>query len=729
MNKQRSPYKSKTFNDPSDSGDASERQFNLRELWMPIVSWRRLVLAIFVLGILAGCYMASKPRRYLANGSMRIQPGAASAYQISPSEALSGGSAADTKINTEISIMQSRTIVVKVATDLNLANEPAFWGVKKLKQARSINDPDTREAVIERMRGILLVAHEPKNEIVDISCTTTSPALSAKIVNSIINEYIAHIFQVRYGSTERVSKWLVSQLDDLKKQVEQDQEQLVSLQDRLGILGLDQKSSDYLVADALQGITRASGEATITRIIAEAKLRFLQDSDPNLIESEQPMLQNGVSTQGGLLQSLRNSQAEAKAAYADLTAKFGPTYPDVKQAKARLDTLNQEVAMEQARILNQAKVSYSAAKANEEMTERTLADHKEEAFRSHDNMVRYVVLQREYESNRVLYEGLMQRLRVAGINAGLESAQVDVVDIADVPTRSRFPSPLAWLVLCAVVSVLLGAFLAILADVLDTRLDSAEDAEKQLGLPLLAMLPLIEPPPFGNPFPILTAPQSGYSEGVQLLRSSILLARAEGPPRSLLITSSFPGEGKSTVARNLAAMFATHGARVLLIDADLHKPSQTAELKLRSKLGLSELLSSDARLKDVVLPVPAVPGLSILPTGPLPPNPATLLSSNRMKLILEEALAAFDFVVIDSSPVLSVSDPVLCASFVDMVLFVVRDRITHAKPARQAISLLARGNGDIGGFVMNGVDNRLNPYRKYYNYGNYGTTDGAKEKK
>ncbi len=623
--------------------------------------------------------------------------------------------------------MQSRGIVLKVAGNLDLANDPAFWGVRTIGR-RSLADPTTREDVLKQFARIVIIVHEPKTEIVDITATTTSPLLSSKIVNELINEYIAHIFQVRFGSTERVTKWLVSQLDDLKRSVESDQEQLVNLQDKLGVLGLDQKSSAYLLADSLEGITKATGDATVNRILAEARLKFIENSDPNLLEGEQPLLQGSSTTQAGLLSNLRNSEAEAKAHYADLSAKFGPDYPDVKQAKARLDALDEAVNLEQKRIFSQARQAYSAARANEQLTEKALNDRKQDAFKSHDSMVRFVILQREYESDRVLYEGLMQRLRVAGINAGLESAQVDVVDLADVPTLARRPSPTQWVLICAILGLVAGSFMAIVLSLLDTRLGSVEEATKQLGLPLFSILPLLPEDDFREPFPVLKDPQSSFSQGMQLLRNSTLLARAEGPPKIIMITSTVPSEGKSTISRNMVALLASYNARVLLVDADLHKSSQNFLIGGKTNQGLSKYLSSSLPLNTFIHALPTVQNGFFLPTGSLPPNPATLLASDNMKRLLDEARTEFDFVVLDLPPSLSVADPILIAPLADLVVFVVRENVATSKQAKHALSLLRRGGANLGGFVMNGVSNRRNPYGSYYY--KYGDSQGsAKEPK
>jgi len=708
------------------SSDPTDGQLpGIKELWVAVLSHLYLVGGIIALGVLVGFYASTSPRRYTSDAILRIQPSNGSALELSSSQSLGGSNPTDEKINSELAIMQGRTILLKVAADLNLADNPNFWG-RKVAPHLNMSDPSARDMVMGQMHGILLFTREPKTDIVHITCTTTSPLLSAQIANSITNAYLARIIQLRYGSTERVSTWLVGQLNVLRDQVEHDQEQLVDLQSKLGVLGLDQKSSAYLLADSLESITKASSDATIERIVAEAKLRVLSDSDPNLIENEQQPLQ-GNSPGGGLLQNLRSSQAEAAAAYANLTAKFGSNYPDVKQAKAKLDEVNKAVQTEQQRILNQAKSSYSAAASNEKMTSDVLNDLKTKAFTSHDNMVRYVVLQRQYEADRILYESLMQRLHVAGINAGLESAQVDIVDLADISSIARRPLPYERFLICVCASILLAIILAIAVDFLDTRVRRPEDAERQLNIPLLSVLQRF--PSDGKKANFEEIRSGAYAEGQQLLRSSVLMSTPDRPPNSIMVTSALPGEGKSTVSRGLAAMLAMHNSRVLLIDADLHRPAQSLALKLQPLRGLSDLLTSSVDPSEVIIPIPEVDGLFLLPSGRCPPQPATLLSSDKMRQIIARMKSEFDFVVIDSPPVLRVSDTVLCGPLVETVVLIVRENMADLSAIRQTIHLIRRGGGNVIGFAMNATTARGGGYDSYYRqYGYYGLNEKSGSK-
>jgi capsular exopolysaccharide synthesis family protein len=708
---------------PRVTPEISEDQLpTIRELVAGLLSHLWVVAICLVLGVIAGWYYSSAPRRYTSVAILRIQPSNGSGIALSTSQTLSGASSSDEKINSELAIMGGRTILLKVADDLHLIDNPDFWGTKTPPHL-NMADPKTRDIVMARMHAILLFTREPKSDIVEISCITPSPMLSSQIPNTITNEYIARIFQVRYSSTERVAVWLSAQLNELRDQVEHDQKQLVILQDKLGVLGLNQGNNTYLLADSLESLTKASSEATIQRILAEAKLRVLSDSDPNLIEGEQPPLQ-GPAGVAGLLPTLRASQAEAAANYANLSAKLGSNYPDVRQAKARLDELNRAVATEQKRILNQAKTAYSAASSNEHMTANALKELQTKAFTSRDDMVTYVVLERQYVADRELYETLMQRLRVAGINAGLESAQVDIVDQADISSIPKNPLPYQWFLFLSLGGLVVGVILAILIDRLDTRLRKPSEAERKLNLPVLSVLQTFVPVYSAGKGTRFAELQSGaYAEGQQLLRSSVLLSKPDRPPNSILVTSSIAGEGKSTVSRGLAAMLAMHNARVLLIDADLHRPSQGLLLDSKPARGLSDVLTSSIDPTDVIVPAPGRQGLFVMPAGPLPPNPATLLSSKIMRETVDQMKKMFDFVVIDSPPVLLLSDTILCASLVDVVVLVVRENMAELNEVRQTINLLRRARGNVIGFVMNATTHRGSGYGSYYQgYGQYGNT-------
>ncbi|WP_182275933.1 polysaccharide biosynthesis tyrosine autokinase [Granulicella sp. 5B5] len=644
-------------------------------------------------------------------------------FQLSASSALQGSSSLDDKLNTEVLVLTSDSLLLHVAKDLDLANKPEFFEPARTRH-QVLDAPETRDAIIAQMKKSLDIAHVPKSEIISISATTHSGSLSANLVNTLINDYISNSLEVRFGSTRRVSQWLIGQLNELKGQVQSDQEKLVDLESKLGLLALDPRNPAYLNAGALATLSRASSDATLQRIVAEARYRYLNESDPNLIESEQAVL-GGEQSQNSLLKNLRASQADALANYASLTAQFGKNYPAVKEAKAKVDTLSQQIKTEEDRILSQSKLAYSAATANEAMTKTALAEQQKDAFQSRDEMVRYAILQREYESHRTLYEGLVQRLEEASVDSGLQSAQIDVVDLGVPPSRARLPSPWMLFVGAVFVLLLLGAIAAVTIDLLKATFETLEEIEQGLHLPGLCLLPLETDEDQHLPFVSITKPTTHYAEGIQMVRNALLMAKPDERNNLFMVVSTVPAEGKSTIARETAATFAEHGSKVLLIDGDLRKPSQHIRMGLRREPGLTSVVSGATTFEKAVQRPAGADNLWVLTAGAAPPNAAVVWGSEKMKEVLDYCRSQFDYVILDSAPVLAVADSVVAATLADSVVLVIRHQTVDQRSIRQALTQLNRAGAHVAGVVLNAVDLRWNRYTSYYGnytYGAYGET-------
>jgi capsular exopolysaccharide synthesis family protein len=698
--------------------EIEESEFSLFNL-VEIVYRRRLVVLIAALVIfLVAIFIATRPSKFEAVGALRIEPGSSGRYSTSSVSALTAG--AGDKVVSETEILQSRTVYLRVARELNLASDPAFWGVARLP-ARSLDDPKWRDLTLARMHRKIRVDHNPKDEIVRVYAETTSPELSAKIVNTVINDYIENLFRMRAGANHRVADWLLTQLDDLKRQIESDQKSLIELQGKLGIIGLDDKSNNYLPAETLDQLTKASTDATIQRIVSEAKYRFLSETTPGLIEGEQPLLNGNSSETQGLLQTLRNSQATAAAEYARLSAQFGPNYPDVKQAKAQLESDRAQVKAEEARIVNQARLAYNAAKANEDLTNGMVSKQRSDVSRTKDDMARYATLLHDYQGHRSLYEGLVQRLREAGITSGLESGEIDIVDLADAP---YFPSSLSpWITLLGgvLVSILFGCFVALVLEVFDTKVSTSEQAEKISRLPLLGLVPKLstinQRDSMSHHLPeVASAPRSHYAESMQSLRNSLLMMTRRGSTaRIILITSSLPGEGKSTTSRNLAFTFSLHNTRTLLIDCDLRRGRVAHALNVLNTVGLSDVLTGRSALEDAIVPIAGADKLFVLPTGAYPPQAAVLVSSQAMVDLLEQCRDQYDCVILDCPPLIGLTDALTLCDFADVVLVVVREEYTQKRALQAAVKSLASIPDKAIGFAMNGVSEGS----QGYGYGGY----------
>jgi succinoglycan biosynthesis transport protein ExoP len=709
-----------------DNSGASDETpiFSFTNVWVSLLRRRWIIFAFMLLGLAAGFTLSLRSRKFTSEGMLRIEPSRSSMYQLSASQALGGDSSLDAKLNTEVIVMTSDGLLLRVAKDLDLANKPEFYP-KAAKEHQILDAPKTRDSILLLMKKALIVQHVPKSEVVSIAATTHSATLSANLINTLINDYISDVLEVRFGSTQRVSTWLIGQLDELKGQVQSDQEELVELESRLGVLSVDPKSSTYLNADALAELSRASSEATINRILAEARYRYVKDADPNLLESEESLLGKGNES-NSLLQGLRLQLAQAQADYASLTSQFGANYPPVKDAKAKVDSISKQVRAEELRIINQSKLAYSAASANEQMTTAALTGQQKEAFHSRNDLVRFAILQREYESHRQLYESLVQRLKEAGIDSGLQSAQVDIVDLAKPPSEPRAPAPSTWIVGATLFSLFLGCITAIIVDMIEVKFDSVEDTERRLRIPGLSTLPLETPADQALPFLTLEHATSDYAEGMQLVRNALLLSNPDRQPKVILVTSAWPKEGKSTIARELAAVFAQHASKVLLIDGDLRKPSQHTRIGLPRAPGLSTVVTGTSTFENAVHKIDGAPGLYVLTAGPTPPQSAVLWNSSKMRELMEYCRQEFDFVILDSAPVLSVVDGVLGVPLVDTALLVIRYHTADQRSIQRAVQLLQRAGAVFSGFVLNAVDTRWNRYMPYYNkytYGTYGTEE------
>jgi capsular exopolysaccharide synthesis family protein len=317
-------------------------------------------------------------------------------------------------------------------------------------------------------------------------------------------------------------------------------------------------------------------------------------------------------------------------------------------------------------------------------------------------------------------------LKEAGIDSGLQSAQVDIVDLAKPPSEPRAPAPSTWIVGATLFSLFLGCITAIIVDMIEVKFDSVEDTERRLRIPGLSTLPLETPADQALPFLTLEHATSDYAEGMQLVRNALLLSNPDKQPKVILVTSAWPKEGKSTIARELAAVFAQHASKVLLIDGDLRKPSQHTRIGLPRAPGLSTVVTGTSTFENAVHKIDGAPGLYVLTAGPTPPQSAVLWNSSKMRELMEYCRQEFDFVILDSAPVLSVVDGVLGVPLVDTALLVIRYHTADQRSIQRAVQLLQRAGAVFSGFVLNAVDTRWNRYMPYYNkytYGTYGTEE------
>jgi succinoglycan biosynthesis transport protein ExoP len=700
---------------PGTTQNASDA--TLSEAWVTIRSRKKLIIAVALLGAIYGFYQgATQPRLYTAGGTIEIRSGSSNEYRIGASA--SGG---DSRLPTEVAILKSNSLLLSVARDRNLANDPAFMGPSARYQ--NIDDPAVRQRVIGALQRDIGVGVVPKTDLVNITCTTGKAQLSADIVNQLVQDYIVHSFQSRADATKRVEAFFSTQLDDLKQQVETSQEEMLELQKKLGVLGFDPK--DNQITATLDELNRAVGTAELARIAAETRYQVLSNMDPSILD------QTGNAYAPSNVSSLRSQLNNDLSHLAELETTEGPNHPDVKAIRNQIAELDRQIGVEEGRILSEAKQAFLASKAEENQTGAALDAEKATAYKLRDDLLQYTLREREFEANRTLYDGLESRLRTAGVEAGLESTEIEPIDPAYAPLGPTLKPRTGIVVIDTFVMLIFGVILAFLLESLDTGLRSVAEIEAVSGLPSLALIPRARRSVSDETslstamrnLGTLSSPKSQFSEAFRALRTSLLLSVAGGEPQVILLTSATPSEGKTTVSINLACVLAQRNVRVLIIDADLRRPTVHHRFGLNGKVGLTSVLTGSASLEEAIQTVPEIPQLDVLVSGPVPPFPTEMLSSETMHQLLDRCKGMYTHIVMDSPPLLSVTDSVVLARDADAVVMIVRHGKSSKHAMRRARDLLIRSGAPVTGIVLNAVDLNSPEYYAYYGY--YGYTGYA----
>ncbi len=703
---------------PGIANDGPRADTTLSDTLLVIRKRKWLIILAGLLGFAYGYYQSSKqPRLFIAYGDIEIRSGTASEYRVNNAPL-----AEDTyDIPTQTTILKSDNLLLTVARDLDLPNNPDFIGAAGPIPHRSIDDPAVREQMLGALQNDITIAPVPHTDIVRITCSTLNGKLSADIVNKLIREYKQYSFQSRYDASKDVSNWLSNQLGDLKQQVTTSQEQMIDLGKRLGVLGPD--TSENQITSSIGDLTRASSQAQINRIVVESRYRVLTGMDPSALDAS-------VGTVGGqasqALAGLRGQRENLRSQLSGVDVTAGPNLPRVRTLRAQLAELDRQINEEQNRVLIQAREDLVAARADESQTRGALEAAKSDAYKLRDDLVEYTIRQREFESKRQLYEGLLQRLSTAGVQAGLESQEVDIVDNAVPPIGPSLQPRGSVLITNTIIWAGIAVILSFILESLDTSLSSVAEIEQISGLPSLALIPKARrsadpttQTPAQRNLVVLTNPKSQFAEAFRALRTSLLLSIAGREPQVILLTSATPSEGKTTASLNLAAVLAQRDVRVLLIDADLRRPTVHHRFGLNGKVGLTSVLTGSIGLKDAVQNVPDLPTLDVLPSGPIPPFPTEMLSSDAMRRLVEESRGIYTHIVMDSPPLLSVTDSVVMAREADAVVLIVRHGKSTKHAVRRARDLLLRSGAKLAGIALNAVDLSSPEYYSYYGYSGY----------
>jgi len=639
------------------------------------------------------------------------------------------GAQSEQKMTTQLAIISSQSMTWDVIKALKLYTNPEF--VRKVDPGR---DPDTIPAtdkllLIQQVQSGLTVQFERGTEVADIKYRSTDPKMAVLIANAIASAYIQRNVHTRYATTKSASDWIEEQLFSLRMRADRADQDFTAFQRKTGILQTDDVHSVEL--DKMAQLNSALSAAETLRIGKEISFHESVTTDPDLV-----LPPASVSA----LLALRSQEATLQAQYASMSPRYGDAYPRMLQLKSQIEQVQASIASQIFRGREQLKGDFNAAQQNENSLRAAVEDQRRTILGMNEDMLHFMLLKRQLAASRNLYEGLTQRLQEAQITSGLSVDSIAIIDPALQPYVPAEPRRTFNMEVGIFLGIILGLASALFADAFNATIQSFDDIKLYTGLNVLGLVPHVDLQKVtednkrkrGDQGALLgpqlvTDSQSPFAESFRNLRSSVLLSSPGSPPQVILIASAWPKEGKSTCSINLAVTLAQTGARVLLVDADLKRP--TLHLKLGtgpSDQGLSLLLTSSERrtTKTYVKAGALTTTLDFLPAGKIPPASAELLLSGRMSELLQEWREDYDFIVLDTAPVLAVSDATALIRLADATILVARAGATRRQSLRALRDAVVSVRGTLAGVLLNDVKADSEAYYNYYGgYRSYGGYD------
>lgn len=660
---------------------ADPRQF-LNILWR----WRWLFFAALASAIgLATVLTFLATPRYMARATLEIdQP-----------EARAMGAERDDRVvvrdpqflTTQLGLLKSEALTDRVAMSLGLTGNPQF-----ADPAGSRDDRVSQASA--QIQGGLEVKPVDTSRLIEITFSDTDPIRAAKIVNSLVENFLSMNLERRFDATASARKFLENRIATVKAALEKSERQLVDYARSRGIVLVQSNTSDSetgagagttsLDASSLVAMNESLSEAQNARIQAEQRYRQARGSSSTSEVLANPAVQSMVSRLSVL-------QTE----YDQKLQTFKPDYPEVAALKAQIEGLERQIRGQSGNVSNSVRGDYLAAVARERALQARVNQLKGAVLDLRGRSVQYNILQREVDTNRTLYDGLLQRYKEIGVAGGIGTNSASIVNHAKVPKAPYSPNLILNIIFASLLGLAGALLLAFVLEYLDDTIKSPDDVQSKLRHNLLGAVPLLDK---GEVFwDLLHIPGSKIAEAYATVRANIQFSTSQGAPKTILVTSSQAGEGKSSTSLAIAQNLARLGHTVLIIDADMRKPSFHASHGDAS--GLSSLLTQNAELQSSLLGTQHE-GLFLLPSGPIPPNPAELLSSERMMSLLTEVEGMFDHVVVDAPPLLGLADAALLGSLCQATIFIAEANRTRRPAALNALERLRTGGAKIIGVIL-----------------------------
>lgn len=741
-------------------GERAEGQINLRELWRKVRKrkWLILVIAVIVTSVVT---INSYRHKSTYRASATIEIGKDLTTLVKTGDVVVQADNSDSP-KSQMLVLKSRPLVEDVVTSLKLYQNPKFLDVTsrksvleavgtilgklpvpRLGELRSeapatpgpATPPDAAglKPYVDALAANLVIEPVPETRALVLSFTHTDPNLAAEVANGAAKNFIAQNFESKTERFTKNSEWLDSTTRKLQAKVEQAEEALAKHSQENNIFTTDPK--DTFATDKLARLQDQVMRAETDRILKQSLYEEVKRGRAAQLPEA------FADAKAGALEVKLNELATQAA---ELDVKFGPDNPRVRQVRQQMAAIEQQIGKSRSVLEEKLKADYERVVREEQSLRAALERAKSEAVRQNQANIQFNILKQDVDTAKSLYTEFLQKTSQAEVLKAEQHNNVKLIEPAQVPGWPVGPQRLRAIITALFLSLVAGVGVALFLDYLDNTIKTVEDVARYAQLPALSVIPAISSPASrmlragkdaprsinGNGHKKLKAAQlvaletrSSAAEAYRVLRTSVLLSAAGNPPKTILVTSGQPGEGKTTTVINTAISLAQLGATVLIIDCDLRRPSVHNIFGIDQTRGLSTYLSRSIELERLIHKLP-IPNLYLLPCGPIPPNPAELISSDRMKRMLQQLGERYDHILIDSPPLMNVTDPVILSTMVDGVMLVVHGGKSSRDMVRRAKHELAGVGAKMFGVVLNNVDLRREGYDDYYYYRYYSGYEG-----
>lgn len=722
-------YERTTLDHISDDdiyGDGKRPGFDVRYL-ISAIRANIVVIGAMIAAALALAVAATmlQTPRYTAGSKIQINDQSERVIDQGEDSNSEVNSAYDTDrfLQTQIDVLNSRGLATRVVQRLKLIGNDRFYHAMGVRPPNPGASPEVvRDMVIGLVSGNKQVNLPRNSRIATISFESTDPAMSADVANAYAEEFIQANLQRRYDSSAYARSFIYNQLNEAKQRLENSERALNEYARAAGLIrtrdaapttdgkdsGRSSGQGQSVTTASLLQLNGAANEARAARIVAEGRWRAI---------SSGPLLSSREVLANGSVQQLFTLRAQVEAQLQEESARHLGEHPNVLQLRAQLASINAQLNQAANNVRASVRSDYDAAVTAERALEGQVNTLKSATLAEQDRSVQYNLLAREADTNRTLYDGLLQRFKELNAAAGISASNISIVDRAEPPLTPSSPKLFKNIAVALLLSLAIATIVVFLKTQFDDTVRVPEEIEQKLELPLLGVVPRARNT---DPDEALDDPKSPITEAYNSLRSALLYSTSEGLPKTILITSSQPAEGKTTTSFAIGMGLARMGRRVVLVDLDLRRPTLHRRISNDNASGMTTLLTGHDPAETVVEPS-GYDNLSLITSGPIPPSPTELISSARMEAVLDELASKFDVVIIDSPPILGLADAPLLSALVDGVVFVIESDRGRRGSLKASLRRLRTMRPMILGAVLTMFDASKagNRYSEYYGYEYY----------